>query len=408
MNHGLMDARAGEESAELVNRRLQEDLAVVARLDIVPTILDVVCQVTGMGFSAVARVTEDRWIACAVKDDIQFGLLPGGELQLSTTICNEIRDSGQLVAIDHVAEDEVFCRHPTPQLYGFQSYISAPIRLADGRFFGTLCAIDPKPAHVRTSATIGMFELFASLIGLHLDAQERLRVSEDALSDERARTELRDQFIAVLGHDLRNPLAAIHNSARVLLASPLDERSLKVAGMIERGAFRIAGIIDNVLDFARGRLGGGLSVTRRSDLDLDQMVEQILGEMRTTYPDRTIRAEIDITRPVSCDRSRIGQLFSNLLGNALTHGDPAGPVWVVAHTGASEFVLTVGNHGEPIAPQTAGRLFQPFARAADQRDTEGLGLGLYIAAEVARAHQGTLDVVSNADETLFTFRMPIR
>jgi GAF domain-containing protein len=99
----------------------------------VPTILDAVCRTTGMRFAAVARVTEDRWIACAVRDQIQFGLEPGGELKVATTICQEIRASGQAVIIDDVAEDRAFCGHPTPALYGFQSYISMPIRRANGR-----------------------------------------------------------------------------------------------------------------------------------------------------------------------------------------------------------------------------------------------------------------------------------
>src|SRR5215203_1200816 len=85
------------------------DVAAIARIDAVPTILEVVCRTTGMGFAAVARVTDERWIACAVRDEISFGLKPGGELKLETTICNEIRASGEGVVIDHVAEDEAFC-----------------------------------------------------------------------------------------------------------------------------------------------------------------------------------------------------------------------------------------------------------------------------------------------------------
>ena len=190
----------------LVTNDYAQDVAAIGSIGVVPTILEVMCRVTGLGFSAVARVTEDRWIACAVRDEIEFGLKPGGELQIETTICNEIREHGRVVAIDHVAEDERYCGHPTPEMYGFQSYISVPIRLPDGRFFGTLCAIDPKPARVNRFETIGMFKLFADLIALHLDAQERLNRSETALQDERQRAELQDQFIAVLGHDLRNPL----------------------------------------------------------------------------------------------------------------------------------------------------------------------------------------------------------
>ena len=137
---------------------------------------------TGMGFAAVARVTEDRWIACQVLDAINFGLKPGGELAVKTTICDEIRDSRKAVIIDEVAKDQVYSAHHTPAIYGFQSYISMPIILPDGSFFGTLCAIDPRPARLENPETIGMFKLFAELIAFHLHANERLAKTEAALA----------------------------------------------------------------------------------------------------------------------------------------------------------------------------------------------------------------------------------
>jgi signal transduction histidine kinase len=390
----------------LVDSTFAEDLAAVAQIDAVPKILEVVCRTTGMGFAAVARVTEDRWIACAVLDQIEFGLQPGGELQVRTTLCDEIRGSGQPVVIDHVAEDVDFCGHPTPKMYGFQSYISMPIFRSDGRFFGTLCAIDPRPARLKTPETVGMFRLFADLIAFHLDAQDRLKISEEALLDERQSAELREQFIAVLGHDLRNPLAAIDAGATVLGKMPLGEQAKPVVALIRRSAARMAGLIDNVLDFARGRLGGGLSLVQTVDSGLETVLEQVIAEMRTAWPDRDIHAEIVLSRPVVCDSARIAQLFSNLLGNALTHGDPAGPVRVQARSGDGGFELAVANHGEPIPPETRARLFQPFSRASDRPGQQGLGLGLYIASEIARAHGGLLEVASSAEETRFTFRLP--
>ncbi len=150
------------------------DIVDIASIQAIPTILDVVCRTTGMGFAAVARVTEDRWVTCAVRDDIAFGLRPGGELQVATTICHEIRQSRSAVVIDHVAEDQSYCGHPTPALYGFQSYISMPILMPDGAFFGTLCAIDPRPAQLKRPEVIGMFKLFADLIAFHLDAHRRV------------------------------------------------------------------------------------------------------------------------------------------------------------------------------------------------------------------------------------------
>jgi signal transduction histidine kinase len=178
-----------------------EDVAAVARIDVVPRILEVVCRTTGMGFSAVARVTADHWVACAVRDDIAFGLQPGGELRLDTTICNEIRLSGQLVVIDDVEQDPIFCHHPTPHLYRFRSYISVPIILSSGAFFGTLCAIDPRPARLNTPATVEMFKLFAELIAQHLDARDRvteleLRVVHRTAALHDAHTDLQRQMEA--------------------------------------------------------------------------------------------------------------------------------------------------------------------------------------------------------------------
>ncbi len=163
----------------------QRDIKTVQGISAVPQILDIVCSLTGMGFAAVARVTGAHWVALAVRDDIKFGLLPGGELKVDTTICSEIRDSGQAVVIDHVAQDDIFCSHPTPAMYGFQSYISVPIVLEDGRFFGTLCAIDPSPRTLNTPQITGTFKLFAELIGHHIDASERVATAAARLDEER-------------------------------------------------------------------------------------------------------------------------------------------------------------------------------------------------------------------------------
>lgn len=153
-----------------VPRPIEFDVGLVQRIPAVRAVLDAACETTGMGFAVVARVTEDRWVACQVRDDINFGIEAGDELVIETTICRDIRQSGRPVAIDEVATDTVYCQHPTPKLYGFQSYISVPLLLPDGSFFGTLCAVDTKPAHVNTPGSVGMFKLFAELIGLHLAA----------------------------------------------------------------------------------------------------------------------------------------------------------------------------------------------------------------------------------------------
>ena len=111
----------------------------------IQAILTQVCALTGMGFSAIAYVTEDRWIACQVEDKIEFGMIPGDELEICKTICDEIRRYGERVVIDNVGADPDWWNHPVPVLYGFNSYLSLPVVLDEGGFFGTMCALDPEP-----------------------------------------------------------------------------------------------------------------------------------------------------------------------------------------------------------------------------------------------------------------------
>jgi signal transduction histidine kinase len=382
------------------------DLEAIDGIEAVPTILEVVCRTTGMGFAAVARVTEDRWIACQVLDKVAFGLHAGDELKVETTICNEIRGHRQAVVIEHVEQDPAFALHHTPAMYGFQSYFSMPIVLPDRTFFGTLCALDPKPAKLNTPEVIGMFKMFADLIGFHLQAYHRLTSAEAELRDERRDAELREQFIAVLGHDLRNPLASVNAGCRVLLRMPMPEEAREIIGVIQKSSGRMAGLIDNVTDFARGRLGDGLPLALGSGRPLPPRLEQVVEECRSAWPGRVIETRFAETGALDSDPVRMGQLLSNLLANALTHGAPDSPVWVETRMG-EEFTLAVSNQGPPPPPEMLRGQFKPFFRAMQRPSQEGLGLGLYIASEIARAHGGRLSASSTAGETCFTFSMPV-
>jgi signal transduction histidine kinase len=372
----------------------------------VPSILQMVCTATGMRFAAVARVTADNWVACAVRDEIDFGLKPGGELPLKTTICDEIRASGRAIIIDHVSADPQFRTHHTPRMYGFQSYISVPITRTNGEFFGTLCALDPLPAKVSDAKVIATFELFCQLISLQLDAEERLERSEAALFSEKQTAELREQFIAVLGHDMRTPLSSVVAGVQALQRMPLPTQATTVIERMKRSGDRMARLIENILDFARGRLGGGIPVIRQSDAYLGQTLAHVVAELAAIHPERKVQATIDIVKPVSCDPGRIAQLLSNLLSNALVHGAADQPVSVVARREDDLFVMSVTNAGEPIPKETQQRLFHPFSRGANPSRQEGLGLGLYIAYQIAAAHNGTLTVDSTPAVTTFTLSMP--
>jgi sigma-B regulation protein RsbU (phosphoserine phosphatase) len=231
----------------------------------------------------------------------------------------------------------------------------------------------------------------------------------ESLKSERETAQLREQFIAVLGHDLRNPLAAISAGARILQRSGAlrDHKELRVLDMINSTVTRMSDLIDNVLDFARGRLGGGLTLIRDANRLLEPMLEQVIDELRTASPGRIIETSIAITEPVDCDRTRIGQLVSNLIGNALTHGAPDKPVRVGAMTEGGIFEVWIANAGEPIPESAMHKLFEPFFRGDVHDSRQGLGLGLHIASQIAQAHGGKLAVTSTPEETRFVFTMPL-
>jgi phosphoserine phosphatase RsbU/P len=243
--------------------------------------------------------------------------------------------------------------------------------------------------------------------GYERDLQGREAAAVESLRDEQSASKLREQFIAVLGHDLRNPLASIVGAARLLRREVQSEKALRVLQLMESSVDRMAGLIDDVMDFARGRLGSGIDLHRKF-APLEPVLHHVVEELVASEPSRTVECDFRLTAPVSFDEGRIGQLVSNLLSNALIHGDAKQPVRLHAATDDDQLTLWVANAGAPIPPAAMARLFQPFFRGEVRASQQGLGLGLHIASEIARAHGGTLQVRSDEDETRFTFVMPLQ
>lgn len=232
--------------------------------------------------------------------------------------------------------------------------------------------------------------------------------AENTVRVQQAEGELREQFIAVLGHDLRNPLASMSSAARILAKETLSDRGRQVIGLMQGSALRMSGLIDNVLDFARARLGNGIGLDVQPEQSLEPLLDQVVEELRSANPGQAILTTYAIDRTIACDPSKIGQLASNLLGNALNHGGKEIPVRLSAETTSEGvFRLRISNGGEPIPPEVIPRLFDPFVRGQANGHKSGLGLGLFISHEIAKAHGGSLNVTSSDLETEFTFEMPV-
>lgn len=386
---------------------LSLDISKIAKIEAVPLILNMVKHITGMRFAAIARVTETKWVACAVDDGIDFGLIPGGELVLETTICHEIRQHRQPVIFGNATEHPIYSTHHTPQTYGLESYVSIPIIRTNGDFFGTLCAIDEVPAHFDEDAVCKTLSLFAQLIAVQLDVLADLETKTIALADAAETAIVREQFIAVLGHDLRSPLSAIRMSADLLEAKLPAGREQKLATAIRQSSQRMNNLIEDVLDFSRGKLGGGIPVKRTLVDNLGDIFIAVINEIMTSHPSVTILQEVILSPGIFCDAGRMGQLLSNLLGNAVAHGTCDHPIEVIASVQDNHIVLSVMNHGPEIPDVLLPLLFQPFKRSAGGGRGEGLGLGLYIASQIVTGHNGTLTVTSSPEAgTRFVARFP--
>ncbi|WP_164012235.1 PAS domain-containing sensor histidine kinase [Pyxidicoccus trucidator] len=263
---------------------------------------------------------------------------------------------------------------------------------------GTRCINATYVPHVQPDGYV------AGYVSTVLDVTERIRAEE-----ERERTSrFREHFLGVVSHDLRNPLSAILLGANALLhAGTLDERQGRVVARIARSAAGMERMIADLLDFTRVRLGGGFPL-EPVPTHLDALCLEVLEELEVAWPARELRGLLAPMPPGRWDRNRLTQVVSNLVGNALQHSPEGTPVTVTTRAEGSLAVLEVHNEGAAIPPELRAHLFEPFRRGEHTPGRRGLGLGLYIAHEIVRAHGGGLAVRSAGEEgTTFTVRLPL-
>ena len=222
----------------------------------------------------------------------------------------------------------------------------------------------------------------------------------------------RDLFLAVLSHDLRNPIGAMKMSAQLVLnIGALNERQTAFVSQIVASAGRATEIIDHLLDLTRARLGSGLEVIKK-DMDMAFVSRQLVDEMRAMHPSRTFKLEISGETEGKWDKARIGQVFSNLLGNAVQYGFKDLPIGVTIKGDPEAVSVSVHNDGIPIPPDAIGGIFNELTRAGGEKSANGqestnLGLGLYITKEIVSAHGGTVGVTSSEKNgTTFTALFP--
>ncbi|WP_286916769.1 MULTISPECIES: sensor histidine kinase [Pseudomonas] len=222
----------------------------------------------------------------------------------------------------------------------------------------------------------------------------------------------RNVFLGILGHDLRTPLGAIMLGADALLRTDdLSARATKITSRIYTSVKRASRIVGDLLDFTRSQLGPGLPVSKTRS-DVAPALERVVEELRMVNPNATILLESPVSAIGLYDATRLEQVFSNLIGNAVQHGDPQGAITVALVATDDTLRFTVHNTGAVIPEDVLGSIFNPLDRYSPESPTDkgphaSLGLGLFIASEIVSAHQGHVDVTSSAEAgTVFAVEIP--
>ncbi len=280
---------------------------------------------------------------------------------------------------DQIGVREAWARATsTQQVYALQHRLLKP----DGSYAWVMARAVPLLKNGKVSEWVGMMT----------DISDRMRMEE-----------ARDLFIAILGHDLRNPVSAITMSASLLMDEEVPANRKKLAARVTRSARRIDSMIRDILDFARGRLGRGIPIQRQA-CDLGKVCVDAVSELKQAHPERTITLETVGDLTGEWDRDRLEQVLSNLIGNAIEQGPEPIAVRLVAE--GDEVLLAVHNRGQVIPAKQVTTIFEPFHRRLGE-SSKGLGLGLYIVTQVVRAHGGSISVSSSEhDGTTFSSRLP--
>ena len=414
----------------MLEDNFKQDIINIENISIVPNLLNVICQTTGMGFAAIARVTEDRWITCSVQDNVLFGLKPGDELKIKTTICDEIRQNPKPVIIDNVSEDKDYHDHHTPAMYKLQSYISVPIMRQDGSFFGTLCAIDPKPNRLKEFKVREMFNLFAELISFHLSAIEQTLASKKVLEEkthllektqvekneaERLNSDFKKKLIEknlslekmnseleafnyISSHDLQEPLRKIQLFTDTIEREEVDNLSEKgktAFHKIKTSAYRMQNLINDLLIYSKTKFDD-----RKFEVkDLNNITRDVIEDLSDEFENKNVVFDIQELGKLSVIEFQFRQLLYNLISNSLKFASPDRNLIITVSAEITNgqldklspltkyYKITISDNGIGFDQLYNERIFGLF-QALHTKPLKSTGIGLTIVKRIVENHNG--------------------
>ncbi len=277
-----------------------------------------------------------------------------------------------------------------------QAWVFVPLLIED-RVLGTLTLTFPKPTKASPEEK-AFLEALASLCAQALERSRLYEQARKATLDARVRAEFAERFVGIVSHDLRSPLQVISFAAAVLSRGDLDDRRLQAVQRIVSANARAGRMIHDLLDFTQAQLGGGIPI-QRVPVDLAALASEQVEDARSIYEARAIQLKCEGDLAGRWDADRLRQILTNLLGNAVQHGDPAAPIEVDLQDKGAQVVLRVSNRGKPLPPDVLPHLFDAFRRSSGRSTNpdRSLGLGLFITRAIVQAHGGHVEAQSSED-----------
>jgi sigma-B regulation protein RsbU (phosphoserine phosphatase) len=345
-----------------------------------------------LSFDAVVRLTADR-AAELLGAQTAVLMLSTDAGEFTVAAVHQIPDDVRQQF--HAALDETLADQLQGLLGTDPEHLLAVPLVAGGKVIGIL-AVGRRRSEGDDSEEL----LLSALADLAAVALEKTRLDEAA--------GFRERLLGIVGHDLKNPLQAIHLAASALQGhSELDEKGKRLVQRVLNSSSRMANMISQLLDFTRSRLGGGITLEQKP-IDLNELCRAIAEELELAYPGAAITLHCAGVLEGVWDRERLGRVIANLLANAIQHGAPKSEVKLSTRGDPARAYLSVHNDGPPIPPQLLPEVFSPFRRSnSEGRSPNGLGLGLYIAEQIIHAHGGQIAIESSeASGTVVSFEIP--
>lgn len=369
----------------------------VQQLTALPSILRALCGLTNMGFAALVRLDGEVWQACAVDDVEGLGIAAGDTWRTADTFCGKVRETNQPLRLADISSEEA--RLPATHMantLGVMAYFGYPVYRADGSFFGTLCTMGTAPQGCMSAAVIDAASAFSQMIGDRLRAQKSSAVPDA----------VRSKVLSVLGHDLRNPMHSLMAAIEMIQLKPMEPRLQRLMGMVHGSAVRLSELARHTLDYARLQTLDEMPLNIVPAHDCLQTLNTVAAHVRTAYPQRGVDIDASPLSAIDADPGRLEQMLDIVLTHAVKHCGVDQPVRVHCEDMPEGISMRVLVDGYILDAAILAHIFDPFYTVAGEAQTAHLGVGLYLAHAMARAHGGDLTAMLNGTEASFILSLP--